>query len=136
MRFFLSLLFAALLPALAAPMASAQLSQIDMTDREIRDFLGGNTIGAHNWGDGDEISLEYHSRDGVALWNEAGELSVGLYRVKNGRVCYTYEGPNLGEWYCWEFKKDRRTSEVTQWAPFGSSYRLFVHAEGDVVSDL
>ena len=122
----------ALIGLIALP-ASAQLSQLDMSDREIRDFLADNTIGAHDWGE-ESISLEYHSPAGEAHSNEDGENTRGLYREKNGRVCYTYEGPELGDWYCWTFKRDRRTSEVYQWGPFGNAYRLFIYAQGDVVS--
>ena len=112
--------------------ATAQLNQDPMTDKEIAAFLAGKTIGAHDW----EIaeSYEYHSAEGVAIWHEGDLLNRGLYHIKNGQVCYTYEGEDAGSWFCWDFRRDRRTGEVYQWGPFGSYYRLFVVGDGDLVS--
>ena len=120
------------LPLTLAASAQAQLSQIDMTDKEILAFLSGNTIGAHDWGT--EESFEYHGSDGEAIWKENEDIQVGIYRVKGGDVCYAYENTNFEEWYCWDFKKDRRTGEVYQWGEFGDFYRLFIQGEGDLVS--
>lgn len=126
------LLTTMLLLTLPLGSATAQLSQIDMTDKEILEFLSGNTIGAYDWGT--EESYEYHSHDGRAIWQEGETIEEGYYRVKDGQVCYTYEGPNLDTWYCWTFRKDRRNGDVYQWGEFGDGYRLYIHGEGDLVS--
>ena len=128
MRFLAALLFS----CLTAGVSSAQLSQIDMSEREVRDFLGGNTIGSNDFGDDDGV--EFHGTDGRALWFYEEELKVGYYRVKNNRVCYTYEGEDLGEWYCWIFKKDRRTGEVWQWTEDEQGFHMFIVGKGDLAS--
>ena len=113
-------------------LAQAQLNQTPMSEKEIYVFLGGNTIGAHDWGVAD--SFEYHSHDGRALWREGEELNVGYYRVKGSQVCYTYEGEDIANWFCWEFKRDLRTGQVYQWTDYGDYYRLYIYAEGDLVT--
>jgi len=121
----------------ALPMTSqAQLSQIDMSDKEILTFLSGNTIGAHDWGI--EGSFEYHGPEGEAIWREGEDLQIGVYNVKDSQVCYSYEdspGAVDEDWYCWTFRKDRRTGEVYQWGEFDDFYRLYILGEGDLVSN-
>ena len=129
MRFFAAFL---LLPTLV----QAQLSQIDMTEREVWDFLGNNTIGSNDFGD--DNSIEYHGTNGQALWFFEEELQVGYFRVKGNRVCYTYEGEDLRTWFCWIFKKDRRTGEIWQWTDNGeenaTGYRMFIVGRGDLAT--
>ena len=113
--------------------AHAQLSQIDMTDKEITKFLSGNTIAAVNLG---PSSLEYHGPNGEAIWNENGKVQVGEYRVKRGFVCYRYFDPEPGNWYCWDFKRDRRTGEVYQWTGGNNSYLLNIYGVGDLTDEV
>ena len=105
-----------------------------MSEKEIRDFLAGNTIGSDDFGPEDD-SLEYHDPNGRALWFFQGEIQRGFYRVKGSTVCYTYEGPDLGSWFCWEFKRDRRTGEVYQWHE-DTGYKMRITGEGDQVTGL
>lgn len=117
--------------------AHAQLSQIDMTDKEILAFLRGNTIAAVDLG---PSSLEYHGPGGEAIWNENGNVQTGEYRVKRGFVCYRYFDPENnnepGAWYCWDFKRDRRTGEVYQWTLGGNSYLLNIFGAGDLTDQV
>ena len=131
-QFVASLLAIPLAIALISPFSHGQLSQVDMTDKEISVFLSGNTIGAHDWGIAQ--SFEYHSPDGQAIWREGDELQVGVYRVKGGQVCYNYDASAPNDWFCWDFKRDIRTGDVYQWSQYGDHYRMYIYAEGDVVS--
>ncbi len=117
---------------LCGSVATAQLNQDPMRDKEIAAFLAGNTIGAHDWGVAD--SYEYHSAEGEAIWREGDQLNIGIYRIKNGQVCYAYEGQIFNDWFCWDFRRDRRSRDVYQHNPSGSYYRLYIVGEGDLVS--
>lgn len=120
---------------LAPLFTHAQLNQDAMPDDEIFAFLSGNTIGAHDWNTDGTFSYEYHGINGEAIWREGEDILVGQYRIENSSVCYTYEESELEDWFCWEFKRDRRTGDVYQWADYGDYYRLYIFGAGDLVSD-
>ena len=125
--------FAPFLLPLFASVAQAQLSQIDMTEKEVHAFLSGNSIGARDWLTSG--SYEYHSPDGQTVWREGEDLHTGRYAVKGSQVCYIYEPYEGQNWFCWIFRKERRTAGVYQWDATGDFYRLYIHSPGDVVSE-
>ena len=83
-------------------------------------ILGGHTIigyfetpeGGHdNW-------TEYHCPNGQSRYIHDGELMKGLWRLRDGHVCYSYDRPDPGETFCFDVYADQ-----------GNGYKLILVGE-------
>ncbi|WP_374654626.1 hypothetical protein [Dongia sp.] len=101
--------------ALAATMAIASHADEPVADEgaitdtaEIEAILSGHTmLGYFQYrGEAKDRWTEYHCPNGQSRYIHGTDFLRGVWRVGNGRVCYTYDRPNPGEMYCFQLFKD------------------------------